>query len=764
MELYYNPEQMDESEIKRTFVARQWLLDDVLSLLKRQPKGAGVQHGVIIGPRGMGKTTMLLMLRFAVKEGDLSRRWFPVRFPEESYGVTGLADFWLATISNLAYESSDFDLAAKTDELTKEFKDEAALCDGAVATLKDWSKRRKLRILLLVDNLDMVLDQIHNSADNARLRDVLMNDGTFMLVGTATSFFKEARNYDQALYNFFRTWNLDSLDATQLHELLRQRAAVDNQPDFEERIKQNRARIEVLHYFTGGNPRLILMLYRIIATSEFIEVRRGLEKLLDEVTPYYKAKIEILPPQQRKILDHVARISGRTGEGLTPTRIAQETRLPVNQVSTQLKRLSDLGYVRAANVRTRNSYYSLAEPLYAIWHQMRFGRESRQRMEWLIEFLKSWYTNREMVEETEHLAEKFRELLTQGMSDAALKTVEYRRYLSAAIDPEYRGAALEGIISDCLAAGDASQIRTTIEGIDLEILKPETIQRLHREKLITPDHQQFLLERNQVLNSQIDRATAFASSKNWNEVLSVLDCLKERCNSTPKLWALRAMVLHALQRNQEALECFDQYLRVEQDDDAALRRVVVLLHLHQNHLALDCCDVLIRKDPNKPLIHFVRAVCFAVTGRFDEADHSIKQAILGNVEGAERVAQTLTYLREQWQQPWSRFAVLLITGATNDARVLWDQLLIAPENRAPMAAMAANLMMYPEHARFLRTLVPNAGPDSEFFCVSRALDYVLTGDRSVIERLSAEVRPAVEEIVRRYEGHQTGAADPPRHP
>ena len=52
----------------------------------------------------------------------------------------------------------------------------------------------------------------------------------------------------------------------------------------------------MLHYFTGGNPRLALMLYRIVANSEFLEVRRGLEKLLDEVTPYYKAKIEILPP------------------------------------------------------------------------------------------------------------------------------------------------------------------------------------------------------------------------------------------------------------------------------------------------------------------------------------------------------------------------------------------------------------------------------------------------------------------------------------
>src|SRR5216684_4542411 len=105
------------------------------------------------------------------------------------------------------------------------------------------------------------------------------------------------------------------------------------------------------------------MLYRIVASSDFGDVRRGLEKLLDEVTPYYKAKIESLPAQQRKILDHVARVSGRTQEGLTPTEIARDTRLAVNQVSSQLKRLSDLGYVRAANVRSRNSFYSLAEPL-----------------------------------------------------------------------------------------------------------------------------------------------------------------------------------------------------------------------------------------------------------------------------------------------------------------------------------------------------------------------------------------------------------------
>jgi DNA-binding transcriptional ArsR family regulator len=139
------------------------------------------------------------------------------------------------------------------------------------------------------------------------------------------------------------------------------------------------------------------MLYRVLTHSDISEVRRGLEKLLDEVTPYYKAKVEALPPQQRKILDQIARISAQTREGLTPTEIASTTRLAVNQVSSQLKRLADVGYVRAANIRGRSSYYTLSEPLYAIWHQMRFARDTRTRMKWLIAFLKGWYDADELV-------------------------------------------------------------------------------------------------------------------------------------------------------------------------------------------------------------------------------------------------------------------------------------------------------------------------------------------------------------------------------
>ena len=95
MDSLYNPDLMSEHEIKATFVARQPLVDKVVSLIQGQPEGAGVQHAVLVAPRGMGKTTMLLMIQFAIKDRHLGPLWFAVRFPEELYGVNSLADFWL---------------------------------------------------------------------------------------------------------------------------------------------------------------------------------------------------------------------------------------------------------------------------------------------------------------------------------------------------------------------------------------------------------------------------------------------------------------------------------------------------------------------------------------------------------------------------------------------------------------------------------------------------------------------------------------------
>ena len=83
MEHLYNPEQMSEQEIKDTFVARTALVERLVDTVRQQGEGAGVQHVVLVGPRGMGKTTVLLMVQFAVQKMGSDSPWLAIKFPEE---------------------------------------------------------------------------------------------------------------------------------------------------------------------------------------------------------------------------------------------------------------------------------------------------------------------------------------------------------------------------------------------------------------------------------------------------------------------------------------------------------------------------------------------------------------------------------------------------------------------------------------------------------------------------------------------------------
>ena len=84
----YNPAQLTPDELKASFVARHETLARMLQLLTEQKPGHPCQHLVLVGPRGMGKTTLGLSFLQAVREQeDLSTKWQPVPFPEESYEI-----------------------------------------------------------------------------------------------------------------------------------------------------------------------------------------------------------------------------------------------------------------------------------------------------------------------------------------------------------------------------------------------------------------------------------------------------------------------------------------------------------------------------------------------------------------------------------------------------------------------------------------------------------------------------------------------------
>jgi len=524
--------------------------------------------------------------------------------------------------------------------------------------------------------------------------------------------------------------------------LLLRRAEADKRTDFEHQLQKNEARIKVLHYFTGGNPRLVLMLYRIIASSDLIDVRRGLEKLLDEVTPYYKAKIESLPPQQRKILDHIARVSARTGSGLTPTEIAAETRLPVNQVTSQLKRLSGLGYVRAANVRARSSWYSLAEPLYAIWHQMRFGRESRERMAWLVEFLKAWYSSREMFDETERLARRFAALLKAGEKAQAAETLDYRQYLADAIDDRFKGSATDRLVNDCLDAGDLERVRGVVRSHGLAQMRSGTLQRLTDSGLINPP--QFQSEGNR----RREWVARLGENPGPEAVVNVLDPKGLPMHEAPVLWRIRAAAMHDLGRDEEALEDLETCTRlVPEGFLEALLKAWVLFKLYRFHEAISALSRHANELASNPSAQNLLARSSAMLGDFDKAI-AVCETVLARQEDREwrELLERLSASRDDFRKPLHLFAWLVSTGAFAEAYAVWDEKIQGTLAAAETVAWFRALINE-KNLGFLRTLVRESNLDDELLPLVVAMDYLETGDRSPLEKLSAEVRLIAEEIV-----------------
>ena len=69
----YHPQRADADELKQTFVARGALLHRLVDHLKIQAHSQSLQHLLLVGPRGAGKTHLVTLLVKTVLESELHR-------------------------------------------------------------------------------------------------------------------------------------------------------------------------------------------------------------------------------------------------------------------------------------------------------------------------------------------------------------------------------------------------------------------------------------------------------------------------------------------------------------------------------------------------------------------------------------------------------------------------------------------------------------------------------------------------------------------
>ena len=409
--------------LRYTSVARQHLLDNAIESLRGSVGRKSKNHLLFIGPRGIGKTHLLSCIEDVVQSDEaLGASVVVVRFPEESNRTLSFADFLIGMCGILKEVLEDEPLWTELFATVQTEEDDARVADTLVPAIREENRRRGRTLLVMLENLGEILGrQIRDKNDVAALRKFLMADNGCLLVATAPLHFDGITDVRQPFYDFFDIQILENLSFEETVEVIRLNLEWEERKDLLDTLEDMRPRLQALYRMTGGNPRLTMMLYELIAHESITSVQEQFHLLLDRISPFYQGRLNDLPPGQRALLECLA--SMRDQEK-TPAAIAARMRMSQQETSSLLKRLSDAHYLRAVgHPRDRRSrLYTIREGFFDIWLAMNLSRGARKRMPFLLDFFSLFYPSIAAREEKRRQLRA--KLLEEGSVDAG-KALDY---------------------------------------------------------------------------------------------------------------------------------------------------------------------------------------------------------------------------------------------------------------------------------------------------------------------------------------------------
>ena len=273
--------------------------------------------------------------------------------------------------------------SARFEEL-RSIHDDRMLEGRCLGVLQDFSDREEKRLVLIVENLNMMFRDMGDDDADWRLRKALQTEPRIVLLASATSRFDQMNDPKEALYELFRVLQLHPLDTEDCATLWQTVSGQAQAPQT----------IQALRILTGGSPRLLTIVARFGANLSFRELMADLLDLVDDHTEYFKSHLDALPAQERKVYLALADL----WKPANAREIAERARLGTSKCSAQLARLVDKGAVEVSGGSARRKLYYLTERLYNIYYLMRRARGPAPLIDALIRFMEAYYSTDELRE------------------------------------------------------------------------------------------------------------------------------------------------------------------------------------------------------------------------------------------------------------------------------------------------------------------------------------------------------------------------------
>lgn len=606
----YTPALESAETLQQVSVGREQQLHRILKALKEATHSRGHKHFMLVGPRGIGKTHLLLLVYHSVMgtidspdiDETVRSSWIPIVFAEEEYGITSLLDLLIAVLTRLAERNGD----ARIHTLLQRVNSVHPPGEKELEAVLEFFQGRQeedARYLLLIDNAQGSLGSF-TEEDQGRLRNVLMSEDTFMIIGAAPTLFESVMDYQAPFYNFFEIVWLQDLDENQVKELISKRLRLDGRDELLPKLSESEGRLKAIVHLTGGNPRLILSLYTMFAESKILETERDFVRLLDEMTPYFQDRMNALSAQQKKVLDALAMMDGPS----TPTEIAHFARLPIAIVNSQLNRLKQSRFIAAAKQKgKKQALYDITERLFRFWRQMRV-EAGRKRVRFLIKFIEIWYTEEELISEIEQTFHTLTNSVEIDRMGACKEAAERLFYIREAGPPIVRAIAHFERVFLLAMSGDFSTATA-----EAEALRAEALAESDDEVLA-----QALLEISNVeyLQGNTQRAT------------ETLDQFEEVQCDNPAFWFVAGSLYSMVGEREKAASWLEKAKKAMPDDpdvNYALGQVLMTVEAYED--ATMMLEKAVKTKPDDPRFLLSLGLAYRRNDMPDKARESFKKVL-----------------------------------------------------------------------------------------------------------------------------------------
>jgi tetratricopeptide (TPR) repeat protein len=726
----FTPSLMSPQELETILVQRQDLAQELFEKILLSATTPAKHYALLIGMRGMGKTHLVALIYYRLlaeftKTPTLKDKLVIAWLREEEWGVDSWLDLVGRILRALAVEEPQSKLLL--EELRRISIEDSINQAAANATrlLKEAIGDRTL--LLIMENLDDLFKGL-GEAGQQQFRSFLQAEQCCTILATTPALFTAVQSRTKPFFGFFNPIYLDRLTVPEAIEMLGKIATLGGQEDLASFLQTplGRVRVRAVHHLAGGNPRVYMLFSQFITRDALDNLVQAFMKMLDDLTPYYQARMTELSNQQRKIVELL--VDRR--HPVMVKEIAADCFIDAGTAASQLRELRKLGYVEAEQ-NGRESFYELREVLMRLCLEVK-----KQRGQWVeifVEFLKIWYP----------LSERKNQLELMRGTSQYIKDEHLERALSSDEDPCFIGSQ-----RDLQRALKEQQ----------QLLATETLEKLFHSKRLTEESYQKLMEL--VQTDRYGEAQELLS-----ESISQEDRSVEKSELAFLLQLVEGLDLLEAGKFLAALELFDMLLAEdESNSDAWICRGVALSNLGRYEEAISSYERAINFKSDFHEAWYNRGNALGNLGRYEEAISSYERAISINheyhqaihnkgftyfkwgkyVESIDCYNQAIAIKPDKYDSWHDKGVVQFVMGNYEDTLNSWQQTFQIIQQLTPRPNDIAGLIQEFLEELIPRCSLPNSQPQISTFLTQLVTIYQ---EAQVLPELSTALIATLPEIL-----------------